>query len=130
MSATYTIKIPQVKLFGYHGCYDKEKKEGQQFEINVKVVFLKNNLTMNDKIDSIDNTYDYVEIVKCVREVFDNHRYNLLEELAHDIGTVIYSNNPIKACPVERVVVNIKKYKPEGMDVPYVEVEFKLSSNE
>ena len=36
---TYTIKIPKLKLFGYHGCYDKEKNEGQEFEIDVKVVF-------------------------------------------------------------------------------------------
>ena len=43
MSAIYTIKKPQIKLFGYHGCYDKEKKEGQHFEINVKLILRREN---------------------------------------------------------------------------------------
>ena len=48
MSATYIVKIPKVKLFGYHGCYNKEKKEGQQFEISIKVVFLRNNFPLTN----------------------------------------------------------------------------------
>ena len=34
---TFIITIPKLKLFGYHGCYDKEKEEGQEFEINMRI---------------------------------------------------------------------------------------------
>ena len=81
---------------------------------------------MGVDFDSIDNTYDYVEIVKCVRQVFDSHRYNLLEELASCIAGAI-----ITKCtddyPIQNLVVNVKKYNPEGMDIPYVEVGYEVS---
>ncbi len=122
---TYTVKIPQIKLFGYHGCYDKEKKEGQEFEINVEVIF---------KVDVDkhygyglmlqENIFDYTLIVSDVRKVFEKKRCNMLEELTRNIGRSIFENLLYHSYDgkTESVRVSIKKFNPEGMNIPYVEV--------
>ena len=33
-------EIPEIRLYGKHGCYDKEKKEGQLFKIAVFIKYL------------------------------------------------------------------------------------------
>ena len=36
---TCAIRIPKLRLFGYHGCYDIEKTERQEFVIDMEVKF-------------------------------------------------------------------------------------------
>ena len=69
---TYTIKIPQIKLFGYHGCYDKEKKEGQEFEVGVQVVF--SSRAKDFSCIRLEDCFDYTKIVLKVREIFSSKR--------------------------------------------------------
>ena len=114
----YTIKIPQIKLFGYHGCYDKEKKEGQEFEIDIEIVFKKNTIYDDWRLE---NNNDYAKIVSAVQLIFEQNRCDMLEELATNIGNKLFRFDWIDA---EEVKVNIKKFDPEGMNVPYVEVGF------
>ena len=120
----YTIKIPQINLFGYHGCYDKEKKEGQEFEIDIEIVF-KKNIICNDW--RLENNCDYAKIVSAVREIFQEKRCDMLEELARNIGNKLFRFDDIDP---ELVKVNIKKFNPEGMSVPHVEVGFEASHHE
>ena len=114
----YTIKIPQIKLFGYHGCYDKEKKEGQEFEIDIEIVFKKNTIYDDWRLE---NNNDYAKIVSAVQLIFEQKRCDMLEELATNIGNKLFRFDWIDA---EEVKVNIKKFDPEGMNIPYVEVGF------
>ena len=46
------IKINKLQLFGYHGVYDEEKKNGQDFEISLSVK-LKKIKSYNDQIENI-----------------------------------------------------------------------------
>ncbi len=74
MKFRYAIK--DLKLFGYHGVYDKEKNDGQFFLINIFF-----NVDYNCKLDdSIDNVIDYAEICSDIALIF-NKRCNLLETL-------------------------------------------------
>ena len=124
---TYTIKIPQIKLFGYHGCYDKEKKEGQEFEVGVQVVF--SSRAKDFSCIRLEDCFDYTKIVLKVREIFSSKRCDTLEELTRDIGDKLFHafNGKESVC-LELIKVNIKKFKPKGMSVPYVEVECLTSS--
>ena len=131
---TFIITIPKLKLFGYHGCYDKEKEEGQEFEINMRITIQTKN-TFYDELDlrdSLDNTLDYTWIASQIEHHFNHKRYNLLEELAYNIAQIPASinvperlNNPKSHLRdnIASVSVKIKKFNPEGMHVPYVEVE-------
>tara|TARA_Y100001970_G_C14005892_1_gene735822 strand:+ start:34 stop:432 length:399 start_codon:yes stop_codon:yes gene_type:complete len=117
---TYTLKIPQIKLFGYHGFYDKEKKEGQEFEINIEVVFKRT--IGNYSLVLHQNIFDYTKIVSAVKQVFEQKRCDMLEELTRNIGRVLFDLYYSKSTEAESVKVNIKKFNPEGMNIPYVEV--------
>ena len=76
------IKINEIKLFGYHGLYDVEKENGQDFVINIAVELA----YQAESYDSIDGAVDYVEIAKIAKETFNNDRYNLIETLAIEIS--------------------------------------------
>ena len=111
---TFTIRVPQIKIFGYHGCYDKEKKEGQEFEVSVEIVFDR------EYMRDINDTCDYVEIVEKIRSTFKEKRCDILEEVARNIGNELRIYEP----QVKLVKVKIRKYNPQDMNIPYVEVEF------
>ena len=114
---TFIIRVPQIKIFGYHGCYDKEKKEGQEFDVGVEIVLGRE---YYDDMQDIKDTFDYTEIVEKIRSGFKEKRCDIIEELAKNIGNELLDYWP----RVELVKVKIKKYNPQGMNIPYVEVEF------
>ena len=77
------IKINNIKIFGFHGIYEEEIKEGQFFILNVEykpITSLDNSLFISN--DSIDNVIDYVDIVKKIESCFNTRRFNLIESLA------------------------------------------------
>lgn len=75
------IQLLGLEFLGYHGVYDFEKKEGNNFLIDITVSFDKPGNAIHDKID---NTIDYEVLYKVVKEVMDGS-VNLIETLANDI---------------------------------------------
>ena len=131
MTDIFTIKIPNIKIFGNHGCYRQEKNNGQEFDVSIKI-FLERSISLRGN-DTLDSTLDYVDIVNIVRKNFNLYRYNLLEELAIKISEVILHSieqNKIfiqEKIKITSLNIKIKKYNPIGMNVPNVELEY--SSN-
>ena len=94
------IKLNKIKLFGYHGVYEKEISDGQEFLISIS-------LKVSNKYarsDELDQTIDYSEILKKIKMIFNQKRYNLIESLAKDISREILSDKRIKS-----VLISIKK---------------------
>ena len=117
----FTIKIPQLILFGYHGCYDQEKEKGQEFELNMVITIEPQNP------DGLINTIDYVEIESEIKKTFNDIRYDLLEDLSAKISTIPYdlTRNTSKVYKeIYSVSVVVRKNNPQGMSVPYVEVKY------
>ena len=131
MNDIFTIKIPNIRIFGNHGCYTQEKNNGQEFDVSIKI-FLERSISLRGN-DTLDSTLDYVDIVNIVRKNFNLYRYNLLEELAIKISEVILHSIEQNKIFIEEKIkitslnVKIKKYNPIGMNVPNIEVEY--SSN-
>ncbi|MDC2984596.1 dihydroneopterin aldolase [Candidatus Marinimicrobia bacterium] len=131
MTDIFTIKIPNIKIFGNHGCYRQEKNNGQEFDVSIKI-FLERSISLRGN-DTLDSTLDYVDIVNIVRKNFNLYRYNLLEELAIKISEVILHSIEQNKIFIEEKIkitslnIKIKKYNPIGMNVPNVELEY--SSN-
>jgi dihydroneopterin aldolase len=96
------ISLTNLEFFGYHGLYLEEKKVGNTFFVDVHV-HLKNNEAI---IDQIDQTIDYVEIYKLVRDIMLDPT-PLLETLVGTIAEVILKRYPI----VEKIQVAITKQK-------------------
>ena len=111
------IKINQIKLFGYHGVYEIEKKDGQHFIINIVV----ESDCLDKYNDSIHSTIDYIEIAKQAKEIFNKNRYNLIESLAIEISDAIMMNKA-----VDSTTVSVKKVSPPiELDLKSVEVEYR-----
>ena len=97
------ININKIKQFGYHGVYEKEKKEGQDFEISISVKLEK----LKKIKDEIDSTVDYTEIIDKAITIFNSKRYNLMETLLGDMLDEIFSINNISS-----VSASIRKTNP------------------
>ena len=96
------IKINEIQLFGYHGLYQEEKENGQNFIISLLI-----DIDYKDKSDKIENTLDYVDIIDQVKNVFSEQRYNLIETLAVEISENLMTNQKIKSLDI-----SIKKESP------------------
>ena len=97
------IKINKLCLFGYHGVYDEEKNNGQNFEIDVSAKIKR----FKNKADQLESTVDYVDIMNKIVSVFNSNRYNLIESLMDDIFLSIFSIENI-----ESAEISIKKINP------------------
>jgi len=75
-----SYEIKDIKLYGYHGLYEQEIKDGQNFYIDIYY-------KLNDSIsiDDISEAVDYVSLVKKSTEIFYSKRCNLLEAVAKSI---------------------------------------------
>ena len=117
----FAIKIPKLKLFGYHGCYAEEKDKGQEFELEMVITIIP------QKIDALLNTIDYVEVETEIKKTFNDVRYDLLEDLSANISSIPYKlTDPASRLYKEiySVSVTIRKNSPQGMSIPYVEVKY------
>ena len=96
------IKINEIQLFGYHGLYEEEKENGQNFIISICI-----DINYIDKNDKIENTIDYTKILNEVKETFNQKRYNLIESLA-----VAISDNLMRIKKINSLDISIKKESP------------------
>ena len=106
------IKLNNIKLFGYHGIEEYEKKNGQLFEIDIDACIF---YSSND--DSIYNSLDYKKLYSDIVYIFNKKRYNLIETLAMDIINYIKLNYKVNT-----LIVSIRK--------PDVSIEGELDSAE
>ena len=114
------VDINNLKIFGYHGCFDVEKIHGQFFNINISYL-------LSDKVennDSIDSTIDYIKVVNYIKKVFNHKRYNLLEDLA-----IYISDNLLDEFQINSVKISIKKSNKYIMEkIDSVEVTYKKNN--
>ena len=86
MSLPSEIKIhfKQLRFFAYHGLYDAEKANGNEFELDASLCFPH----PGKIIEHISDTVNYAEVYEIIQRQMQNPRELLetfLEELAADI---------------------------------------------
>jgi len=115
----FRILIKDLNLFGYHGVRNSEKKDGQNFCFNIEILLNKNSF-LND--DSIENTLNYSEVIKLIKRINNDNRFNLLETLSQTIANRIMEISSL----IEKVSVRVEKTSPpikenlESVGVEYV----------
>ena len=82
-----SYEIKDIKLYGYHGLYEREIKDGQNFYITIYY-----KLKDSSFIDDISQLVDYVALVKISTEIFNSKRCSLLETVAKSIHIGIMEN--------------------------------------
>lgn len=110
------IIINGLKIFGYHGVNSEEKKEGQNFILDVTIL---KDLKKPGITDDLNDTVSYSKVIKTISKVFNEEKYDLIERAAQKVAESI-----LHCYDVEEVKVLLKKPEaPMKADFNYVAVE-------
>ena len=85
------ITIKGIKGFGFHGVFDFEKRDGQDFFVDIEVEL---DLTKASKSDLLEDTIDYGIFTSIVIEQITGAPVNLIEHLAGNIAQLIKDSSP------------------------------------
>ncbi len=103
MAALMTVELKQVRFFAFHGLYDEEKREGNDFELNLAVSFF----PQADVISSIRETINYAALYEIVDAEMQEPR-DLLETLSMTIVAKVKTAYP----QAKKAVISITKLNP------------------
>jgi dihydroneopterin aldolase len=83
---TDLITLKGLRGFGYHGVLDHERRDGQEFIVDVEVT---TDFSVAAKTDQLDATLNYALIADLVFAKITGPAFNLIESLAGSIGDQI-----------------------------------------
>ena len=98
------IKLTGIWGFGYHGVFDHEAKNGQDFFVDLE---LSVDLSAASKSDDLNDTIDYGSLADLVVEEITGERVELIERLAGRIADRIKN----QFAEIEKVAVTVHKPK-------------------
>ena len=111
------IVIKDLKIYGYHGVLDEEKKNGQEFVITA---FLGVNLREAGMKDKLSETVNYASVCQDIRKVVTENRFDLIEALGENVAdTILLGYDMVKEA---RIVIS-KPQAPIDMDFDTVCVD-------
>ena len=116
------ITIKDIKLVGFHGLYDHEKRDGVNLGFDVEL-FFENQINNSD--DNINETINYVEVIDTIKRVNSSGSFDLLETLCNKI-----LNEIMKLFSPLKVVVRVRKFElPVDAELSFVEIEMTKESD-
>ena len=85
------IDIKNIRAFGYHGVFEHEAREGQDFLVDISMSV---DLQKASTSDSLEDTVDYGSITELVANEIKGDRVALIEKLAGRIAEKIIFEHP------------------------------------
>ena len=70
------IIIKDIRLVGFHGLYDYEKKDGVNLGFDIELFF---HNQINNNSDDINKTINYVDVIDTVKRINSSSSFNLIE---------------------------------------------------
>ena len=117
------IIIKDLKLFAYHGVNEEEKRDGQNFILDIVCDI---DLSAPCMSDDLNDTVSYAKIIKAVRAEFVKEKYDLIEKAAQVTADCILDN----FSAITAVEVTLKKPEaPIKADFGYVAVSIRRQRN-
>jgi dihydroneopterin aldolase len=90
------LNLTGIRGFGYHGVFESERKNGQEFVVDVEIETKFKNLN-----DDLTKTIDYSKLVDLVSTEITSNPVNLIETLAERIAEKIMNfDKKIKALTI------------------------------
>lgn len=99
-----TISLTGIWGFGYHGVFDHEAKNGQDFFVDLEIHL---DLSQASLSDVLEDTIDYGALADLVVEEITGERVQLIERLAGRIADRIKSGHP----QISKISVTVHKPK-------------------
>jgi len=97
MDAVDEITLAGVRAFGYHGVYPDEKRDGQEFVVDVT---LNLSLRAAAETDDVRDTVHYGELAERIVAIVEGEPADLLETLAQRIATEVLADARVDAVAV------------------------------
>lgn len=120
----FKILIKNLKLYGYHGVREHEKKDGQYFLFNIEITIKDSDYNGRD---DLKNTLSYSDVIREVKKINKSEKFDLLETFSQVLTNRIMEMSGL----VKKVMVRIEKPSPpieEELDV--VGVEYTLDKDD
>lgn len=108
------ITLTGLGAVGYHGVFEKERRSGQPFFVDL---VLHMDLRPAGATDDLTRTVHYGEVAEMVREIIIGTRFQLIEALAEEIARSLLEAFPAVA------VLEVTVHKPKApIDVTFSDV--------
>lgn len=91
------IELRGLKVRGHHGVFEHERRDGQDFIIDVSVWL---DLSIAADSDDLDDTLDYGALAQLVHDIVAGEPCNLIEKLGADIAAAIMDDERLHAVEV------------------------------
>jgi len=91
------ITLTGLELFGHHGVYPQEKRDGQRFVVDITVWA---DLTGAVATDELARTINYAELAQLAARVVGGPSRDLIEVLAGEIADGVMRDYPVHAVEV------------------------------
>ena len=98
------ISLKGIWGFGYHGVFDHEAKNGQDFFVDLEIQL---DLSKASLSDNLNDTIDYGALADVVVEEITGERVQLIERLAGRIADRIKDGHP----EISKIAVTVHKPK-------------------
>ena len=99
------ITLVGLELFGHHGVYPHEKRDGQRFVVDLTVWA---DLTAAAATDDLTHTVNYGELAQLAAQVVTGPPRDLIEAVAGEIADRIMRDYPVHA-------VEVTVHKPDAV---------------
>ena len=122
------IALRGLRVFGRHGVYDRERREGQDFVVDV---VLSVSTAAAAESDQVADTVHYGEVAEQVAAIVGGEPVNLIETLAQRIADAVLARDGVRMvavtvhkpnAPIDRdfsdVSVTIRRSRPDGWPTP------------
>lgn len=110
------ILLQNMMFYGFHGVYEYEREQGQRFYVDAEI---NADLSLAGTTDNLTDTIDYTIVYSNIKEIMENHRFQLLEAAGAHIADMI-----LKITTATEVTIRIRK---PAVAIPglldYVQVE-------
>lgn len=110
------IDIKGIRAFGYHGLFEEEARDGQEFLVDVSMNVSLHGASLTDKLE---DTVDYGAIAELVVREMQSERNALIERVAGRIADQILACSAL----IKGVAVTVHKpHAPVGVEVRDISV--------
>lgn len=111
------IQISGLKVFAYHGVNPEEKRDGQNFILDIT---LYGDLTLPCRSDRVEDTVSYAKAAKTAVRAMTEQNYDLLERAAQEVADRLL----LEYDKISKVTVLLKKPEaPVKLEFDYMAVE-------
>ncbi len=111
-----TLTLKSLSFKGYHGYYEEERKQGNDFEVDI---IFSADLRKAGETDQLEDTIDYQKVLGTIKKVMNGPSLKLIETLTKKIGDQLFEQFPT----VASLKVSVRKlHPPLDVETAYSEI--------